>query len=411
MRLATLHSTLLIMLLLPLAMQAQVKFNGQLLNKADATPLPYAYLRLADMDKYTVTDSTGKFSFTLPDTLKTLHLEVSDIGLHTTITYTLTGTKLEKVLVAREAHKLKGVEIKGYTAKQVVEKAISQIPVLYAGTSYFAHSFYRQYHKENGKFVKLIELQAVTMFRLTKGKKEITSKEAYSPKAFRRSVDYEVNRLQHLDHFFDLLQENPIYHAVGTVLNYRSLNDFVFSMDTTKANDSTYAVHYESKNYNEESLVSGTLYIDRYLFAIRKAERVNTKNTNNDYRQVLSPEYISDFESGSLSVEYEPIDGVWYMTKLLREYTSNIYYRMSGNRMSHITECFEWYADSITDRVSATLGDNFAETSNLYGCKYEYKPDDWAVPQRPFVYFKQEEVYNSLDKRRPINEQFKVAGQ
>ena len=104
MRLATLHSTLLIMLLLPLAMQAQVKFNGQLLNKADATPLPYAYLRLADMDKYTVTDSTGKFNFTLPDTLKTLHLEVSDIGLHTTITYTLTGAKLEKVLVAREAH-------------------------------------------------------------------------------------------------------------------------------------------------------------------------------------------------------------------------------------------------------------------------------------------------------------------
>jgi hypothetical protein len=97
---------------------------------------------------------------------------------------------------------------------------------------------------------------------------------------------------------------------------------------------------------------------------------------------------------------------------MLREYTNKIYYRISGITSSNITECFEWYADStVTDRVSAEFADKFISDVNLYGCKYTYNPLAWQKELPPFVYFTQEEVYKSMSRKEPIEEQFIKAGQ
>ncbi len=391
---------------------AQMPTKAVLLNKADKTPMPYAWVKIDNGAEVQLTDSLGRFGFKVADTIKQVQLEIADIGCHTTILYKLTGDKVERVLVEKQAIIIPTINIAGLTAPKVVEKAIAEIPNNYATKSYFTNSFFRQYHKENGKFVRLIEVQGINMFQLEMPRKQVKCKDAMAIVQMRRGYDYEVNRLPHLDHFFDLLIENSIYHPVGTVLNPRALSFFKFKFDTTAHSPSDYVVLYESKDYNQESLSSGKITIDKTTYAIKKIVNSNEKNTNGDYRSVLSETYGTDFVSGSSVTEYQQIGDKWYLKSMLREYTNKIYYRISGITSSNITECFEWYADStVSDRVSAEYADKFVSDVNLYNCKYTYNPQAWQKEFPPFVYFTHEEVYKSMSRKEHIEEQFIKAGQ
>ncbi|UPT68562.1 MAG: hypothetical protein M0D57_08020 [Sphingobacteriales bacterium JAD_PAG50586_3] len=198
---------------------AQRPVKAVLLNKADKQPMPYAWVKIDNGAEVQLTDSLGRFGFKVADTTKRVQLEIADIGYHATILYVLTKDKVQTVLVEKQALTIPTVQVTGITAARVVEKAIAEIPNNYASSSYFTNSFFRQYHKENGKFVKLIEVQGINMFRVETVRKQLTCKDAVALVQMRRGYDYEVNRLPHLDHFFDLLIENPVYHPVSTVLN------------------------------------------------------------------------------------------------------------------------------------------------------------------------------------------------
>lgn len=390
---------------------AQRQVKAVLLNRADKSPMPYAWVKIDNGAEVQLTDSLGRFSFKVNDSTKQVQLEIADIGCHVTILYILTKDKIEKVLVEKQAFSIKTIDITGLSATKVVEKAIAEIPNNYAAKSYFTNSFFRQYHKENGKFVKLIEVQGINMFKLETPRKQIKCQDAVAIVQMRRAYDYEVNRLPHLDHFFDLLIENPVYHPVGTVLNPRALSFFKFRFDTTAKSADDYVVLYESKDYNQAWLSTGKITIDKATYAIKKVVNTNEKNINGDYRGVLSETYGTDFISGSSVIEYQQIGGRWYLKTMLREYTNKIFYRVTGITSSNITECFEWYADStVTDTVNAKYADKFISDVNLYECKYKYDSTAWQKQLPPFVYFTKDEVYQSMNRKETVDEQFIKTG-
>lgn len=399
---------LMIISLCPTLAQKQVK--AVLINRADNQALPYAIVKELQSNKIELSDSAGRFSFVVPDTTTQLQLEIGGLGFHVSLIHKLGKKGIEKVYVDKQAFYIPGVEITGLSAKQVVAKAIAEIPNLYTDAGYFANSFYRQYHKENGKFVRLIEVQGITMFNITPGRRQLNCVEALAITNMRRAYDYEQNRLEHSDHFFDLLIENPIYHPLGSPLNGKAQDVYIFKFDTTYASGGDYIIAYHSTDYSKESIASGRLFIDPISFAIKRIERTNTKNNNRDYRQVLSDKYVSDFISGTAVTEYAFENGKWYLKKMLREYTTEIYFRPTNNKFNTTTECFEWYSDSTTNRVAHQYRDAFDHDSHLYATKYTYNPGAWLVPLHPFVYFKQEDVYKSISQKVPIEEQFEKAG-
>lgn len=390
---------------------AQTLFNGQLINTADKKPVPYAVVKLIANGRIEITDSIGKFSFILPDGNDTLLLEIAALGYHSAIKHINTYSVLEKVYINKTALSIKEVTVKGLSAKKVVEKAIAEIPNLFANTGYACNSFYRQIHKENGRFVRLIELQSSTMFKIATEKKGLTCSEAMATIAMRRSYDYEKNRLEHLDHYFDLLTENPVLHPVGTVLNPGGVDAFSFRFDSTNTNKEWYVIVYESQEFGKESISSGRLTINKNNFAISKIERIDRKNKRGDYRAVLSQDYVNDFVSGSFTAEYEEIEGKWYLKRLLREYTNQIYQRITGSKFSCITETFEWYAGTPKNTVSANLVDSYYNTSKLYRGKYVYNKNAWIEDEYPYIYFNKDEVYKGLSHSVPIEQQFEKAGE
>ena len=393
------------------AMQAQVVFKAVLLNSIDKKAVPYAAIKLTDTGQTQTSDSAGNFTFTLIKNLDTLHFEIASLGYHATIVHYRTYKSVEKVYIEKKALAIGQVEIKGLSAKKVVEKAIAEIPNLYASTSYVANSFFRQIHKENGRFVRFIEMQGSTMFKLAMEKKKLTCSEAVAIVNMRRGYDYEKNRLPHLDHFFDLLIENPVYHLRGTVLNPSATDMYKFRFDTLATTADAYVINYASEDYSGESIQAGKLTIDKATFAIIKVEYINTKNKFGNHAAVLSTEYVSEFIGGTFSAEYMQIDGKWYLKQLLREYTNQIYFKPTMNKSSLITETFEWYCDSVSDRVSGTMVDKYFYTSNLYDRRYTYDKNAWVTESHPFVYFTRDEVYSSMGFKTTMEEQFEKAGE
>lgn len=406
------HALLLILLFNCAVATGQTLFTGQLLNKADNAPVPYAVVKLQATGQTQITDSLGKFVLVLPVDTSTVSIEVAALGFHGVINHKRTNAAVEKVYMNKPALNLGQVEIQGLSAKKVVEQAIEKIPQLCANTSYATNAFYRQIHKENGRFVKLIEVQGSTMFRLIQERKKIGCKEAIAIVQMRRSFDYEKNRLEHLDHYMDLLAENPVYHTIGTVLNAAGLGIYKFSFDTAATTNDTYVINFRSQDYTGESIESGRVYILKESFAITKIERFDRKNTNGDYRAVLSQQYVTDFISGSFSAEYEEVNGKWYLKRLLREYTNQIYDRFTGNKSSYITETFEWYAEGeASPTVPPALVDSYAEYTNLYKCDYKYDAAAWQEEKYPYLYFTKDEVYKGLSHTLPMEEQFLKAGE
>lgn len=398
-------------MLLAATMQAQVVFEAVLLNSIDKKPVPFAAIKLTDTGQSQTSDSLGHFSFVLVKNLDTLHFEIASLGYHASIVHYRTHTGVEKVYIDKKALAIGQVEIKGLSARKVVEKAIAEIPNLYASTSYVANSFFRQIHKENGQFVRFIELQASTMFQLAVEKKKLKCTEAMAIVNMRRAYDYEKNRLPHLDHFFDLLIENPVYHLRGSVLNPSATDMYKFRFDTVATTPDVYVINYESEDYSGEFIQSGKLTIDKATFAIIKIAYTNAKNKFGNHVVVLSSEYISDYIGGTFSAEYMQVDGKWYLKQLLREYTSQIYFKPTMNKSSYITETFEWYCDSVSNRVQAALIDQYYSVSNLYSGKYTYNKNAWLTETHPFVYFTRDEVYKSMSHTVPIEEQFEKAGE
>ncbi len=399
-----------IMVLAP-AMQAQVVFKAILLNSIDKKPVPFAAIKLTNTGQTETSDSLGYFTFTLAKNSDTLHFEIASLGYHSTIIHYRTYKEVEKVYIAKKALAIGEVEVKGLSAKKVIEKAIAEVPNLYASTSYVANSFFRQIHKENGRFVRFIEMQGSTMFKLAMEKKKLTCSEALAIVNMRRAYDYEKNRLPHLDHFFDLLIENPVYHLRGTVLNPSSTDMYKFRFDTVATTADAYVITYESEDYSGESIQSGKLTIDKATFAIIKIAYTNTKNKIGNHAAVLSTEYVSEFIGGTFSAEYMQINGKWYLKQLLREYTNQIYFKPTMNKSSLITETFEWYCDSVSDRVSGALVDKYFYNSNLYNRRYVYNKNAWVTEPHPFVYFTRDEVYKSMSFKSAMEEQFEKEGE
>ncbi|MBC8173782.1 MAG: hypothetical protein H7X71_07745, partial [Chitinophagales bacterium] len=135
---------------------AQNIFQGVLLTVNDSTVIPFASVKLIATDEMQITDEFGAFSLSTAKDSAILELEIAALNYHGIISHKRTYASPEKIYVPAGSIFLDSIEIKGYTAQQVIQKAVEQIPFLYPDSAYVANAFYRQIHMENKKFVRLI---------------------------------------------------------------------------------------------------------------------------------------------------------------------------------------------------------------------------------------------------------------
>ncbi|MCE9538123.1 MAG: hypothetical protein K8R85_02765, partial [Bacteroidetes bacterium] len=192
----------------------QTSFRCILLDSKDSTAIQFAVVKLADINRNTLTNHNGEFSFQLPGNLKELHFEISALGIRDTIIFHPTFNGIENIYINKTQFNLNAVSVVGLSAKEIVLKAISLIPINYTDSSFASFSFFRHYEKVNGKFKNLIEAQTVVMFKVSTSNNQFTTKNAFAIQEMRRSnFSFDFADLKYgRDGFSTLLEQEPVYH-------------------------------------------------------------------------------------------------------------------------------------------------------------------------------------------------------
>jgi hypothetical protein len=317
---------------------------------------------------------------------------------------------LSKLLFAQseiKCYEIPVVHIEGMSAKQIVKKAIDKIPDNFAADTFYSKIFYRQYHKENNFYVRLIEASLFFKSTVEKNKNSLNGRERVRVIQLRRSNNYEMNKEEHGDHLFDLLSENPVYHSLGTVLNRKALNSFKFFPDTIE-NDSVYHIFYFSKNSMDEKVQKGELLIDKRTFAILKFTKEERQNDNavSKYDKASSVPYCWEFQNGNVIAEYEYRDGKMFLASLNKTYTHELYDNKVHSKEYVVAENFELKVDSDFYSQNILPG-NFSAVSNLYHLRYPYDRDYWNNYLTPgFVFENSKIVIRDLQRKETLEQQF-----
>lgn len=388
--------------------QNKITVTGKVLEDSTYAALPFANIVLEKNGHGIATDAKGAFE---------LIVDIPDSSSH--LVFSAIGYEPEVISVGRLISQLNGIVtlkprvypipvvlIEGMSAKQIVKKAIDKIPENFASDTFYLKGFYRQYHKENNAYVRLIETTLYLKNSVEKHKNYLTNKERCRVLQLRRSNNYEMNREEHSDHLFDLLMENPVYHASGTVLNGKSLNAFKF-LPGADENDSVYHIYYFAKKSEDEKTQKGELFINKKTFAVVKFIKEEQLNTGAfiKYHEVTSVPYRWEFKNGKIIAEYKYQDGKMFLSSLNKTYTHALYDNKVNSKEYMVTENFELKMDS--NLYWKKLPGNFSAVSNLYHSHYAYDKNFWENCLLPeFIFEKSEHVIRDLEQKEILELQF-----
>lgn len=141
--------------------QNSLKIKGKIIEETSGHPLPFATIGISGSPYGTVSNPDGEFVFFLPPNYKNDTLAISHVGFKTqqipiaqARNSTLLEVKLEEsvilldeVLVNSEKH----------TAKQILEKALTQLGENYLEDQFISKGFFRDIRDQNGETVYLVE--------------------------------------------------------------------------------------------------------------------------------------------------------------------------------------------------------------------------------------------------------------
>ena len=391
--------------------QNEIKISGSVVD--DSSSYAVAFASISYNGTGTLTDINGRFSLTISVLNKSDSILVSCIGYENKLipVRSFESGSEQTVTLSQKIYELSPHDIPGLSSGKIVETAIGKIPEVFAADTFYQQGFYRQYHQENQEYVRLIEAVLTVESRVEKNKKSVKSKERVSIHQLRRSDNNEKNKEEHGDHLMDLLEENPVYHSTGTLLNLKALQLYRFYFDPKSAgSDSVYHIFYYSTDRSGDRYDRGEIFIDVIDFTILKFTKEEIKNNYALRKPRYSSEapYRWEFLISTLAVEYRMIKGKMHTSSLMKTYTHELYDNKVQTKEFLVTEYFELTIQNVIEQERIQHGKDFSVFSNLYHRKYIYDASFWSKYPFPDFYFaKPENVMGDLKKNRTMDEQFR----
>lgn len=312
--------------------------------------------------------------------------------------------KNDTVITLQSKTELPVLQVKGLTAKEVVEKAIHNLHYYFPDSNIQLESFYRQYHKENEKYVRLIEAKIITPEITYNNFSSSNHHEKVYVKNVRRSHVYEKNKEKHGDHLIDLLYDNPVKHTVGTVLNNKGLSFYNFRF-TGESDEKISVIEFNSFGTGSPKAERGKLYIDERTFLIEKliVESFPNPKAKQVYYSKVNHPYDWKFRNGYLEISFNKKDGYIQMAGIKKSYTHYLYDNATNSLSFLVEENFVLTGLKITDAV--ILEKLFLDNSNLYNKEYKYDNLNWI--DCPEI---SQEILRDMEHQETLSNQFSSNG-
>ena len=347
--------------------EGSILVKGKVCITGTATPIDFVSIGIPHSYISTNSNENGDFELHIPTRYLTdsCQLLFSALG-YFTAQYSLANkekNQLIHVFLSQKENELNPVSVLGYSAKTIVSKAIENISKTFYQKPFIQSCFYRQYHRENGKYVRLIEAFVDVYHPAFYQTNSHILRDRYSVKTLRRSNVYEQNGDVHGDHLSDLLMENFVLYTIGSPLNERNLNYFNFNF--SEDDDSLiYTIQFETKTLTNEKKMKGTILSHKYDYAIQRIEcyRYPEKLDNNNWK----------FINGHLLISFQKVHQHYVIDTLKMFYNHDVKNKINDNYQWTVEENFELYtlSNQFENVDSLHQAGAFSDMSNLYQLKY-----------------------------------------
>lgn len=373
-----------------------------------------------------VANAEGRLSIPVTRPGSKMRLAVSCIGVRDTVSIVVATQKIHWVLVSVASQKLSDFVLHSLSAEEVVRKAVAMIPDNYAATPYFCYSSYRQYQRLDSTYTNLVEARPVVMMNISEKKGRLERTEAYANKVARRTYFVKQPGNSYKINAADLLALDPVYHTEGNSLNPVHFFHYVFSFDTSLGSDTTYAIKFYSSEFSSEkhgvenagnpfpgeSWEEGTIFIDRYSFAITAFRRVAHRHRGYHYprnNNFVWPDllYYAEFVDAVFTAKYRKMGERWYASKIEHRFTNDYFGSAKKNMKDvRIAYYYEWQADSF----SRYTGDDYASRfyKEMYMWPHAYDSSEWSVNRQPYMLTDSTVLFNDLSMRGELEDQFRA---
>ncbi|MES2621407.1 MAG: carboxypeptidase-like regulatory domain-containing protein [Bacteroidota bacterium] len=406
-------STLLFFTLSTLLVNAQenILLKGYVYDKeANNIPLGMAAIQIKNTQLGGLSDDDGYFEIPIPKINLKDSLKISYVGYQPN-TISIAGYKdgdTVRVSIASSAETKQDVVIVAENAKGVLLKAIQNMKKNLLYDSLIATGFYRQYHKENGKYVRLLEADVSVAFN-SKSPYKYAFHESVLLNQQRRSQNFETNGDEHGDHIVDLLKENPYSYNRNNFLDAKKL-DF-YSPKFAGEDSVEYVIKLQYKESSSVKLVQAKIWVQKETYAMTRME---IEKFPNPY--YIKSRYANDSRWKLVNeknvIETEKVNNRYVVSSMVRSYNHHVLNMKTGEVDFIVEESFELYfdefnAESVTEELSKR---DFLAATNIYTSTYKYNSKFWDTYDLPDEHPLKEEIKNDLEKGKTLIEQFRENG-
>lgn len=393
--------------------QENIYLRGFTYDKdAGNVPLGSAAIQIKNTQLGGLSDDNGYFEIPIPKVNLKDSVKISYVGYQTqtiSVANYKNGDTL-RIYVASAIETKQEAVITAMNAKGVLLKAIENLRQNLYTDSVVQTGFYRQYHKENGTYVRLIEADVSVAFNV-KSIFKYSFHELMKVNKQRRSENYErnVDAMNHGDHFADLLKENPFSYNKSTFLNPKMIDFFAPKFESEDT--AQYVIATQYKESSSAKLEKARIWVQKETFAVLRIEI--QKFPNPYYRKSrYANESIWKLVNETDVIELEKVNGKYFVSAMMRTYNHHVTNPVTGNVEFIVEETFDLYFnDYETEGVGAIIAKGgYSEISDLYITKYKYDSKFWDDYDPLDEYPTRKEIITDLEHAQPLSKQFLESG-
>lgn len=373
-----------------------------ILSAGDSMSVPFANGYLKGTQFSWLSDEKGNIHITLKKSTGQENLIVNAFG-YEEASVPIGSIKKEtpfRVFLNKKAYTLPAVNINGRNAKGLMLEVIKHLPENFKKESDLTPAYYRQVHKENGQYVRLIE--AGIIFDNGNYFPDDRKREKVAVLTVRRSNNYEKNKEQHGDHLMDLLEENPVRYNEHSVLNKKAIDWYRFNFIEDKNNNGLTVIRFHSLDKSKEKIETGKLFIDEGNFMIKAIEVETYPNPYKTMyaRNSTKEPFFWDFLYGKYVIKFENDHGVLKTMEMHKTYVHNLYDTPANSLTYVVEENFDLFSEQ--EKKSAVDSTGLSEFSNLYSAEFVYNENEWK--NIPLL---DGEIQKDLEKVKSLSIQFR----
>lgn len=371
----------------------------------------YATVWLKKTKTGTISDEAGHFSVSAD--YRNDSLEITALG-HYAKTLWLNDTVAMplRIILRTKTYEIDQINVSAEGAKALIRQVIRNIPINYPQSPYVYQAFYRQTHKEDDRYVRLIEA-ATSIYDPGFNEEGIAApKEQVNIEAVRRSFVYEQNGYDHADHLFDILLANVVHHPKTTFLDPKALQYYSFKFDTSS---SVYdfgkvaCVRYSYRHVHNPKMTKGRIFVDRTNYAVLRIESRSERNPKYISRSTFDPS-TWEFLEGSKIIQFKKVGQQYFPDSIAFYYKHHVVDEQYRMQEFIVEEFFDLWTGNVTIIDEDFTPRSYKRFSSLYSKGYEYNPVFWENYSLLQKHPASKEVISGLEHSETLQEQFINSG-